>query len=172
MNIEELTHVYLVKRRGGEYDDKWQSTICARARKEDAEGMVAAANAHDEYLRGLDARFRAHMAAWTPKIVALPYPEMVPQKKWPPGLGKADITQQMRDERAAVNVENERRMVPYRENQEQIYLERTNEEIRYLVEVEGLTREAAEDKINNTFGSWRAPDEDVVNYVSEVPFAS
>lgn len=171
MNIDDMDKVYLVMSRGGEYDDKWERVICARARKEDAEAMVAAMNARDQYLRDLDTRFRAHMNAWVPALTPASYPELLPRKKWPGGLGKDQITQAMRDERAAIDEENARRMIPYKERLEAQYLERNLEEIRYLTEVEGLTRAAAEDKTHNIFGSWRTPDRDVINYVEEIPFA-
>lgn len=164
-----MATIYLVMRRGGEYDDAWKRVVCARFNKDAAERLVEATTARDQYLRDLDARTRAHMAAFVPVIPELPYPQLVPKKKWPAGLRKEDITQAMRDERAAIDAENAARMIPYRENEEARYLERTVEETRYLVEVEHLTPSEAEEKVNGRYsGPWYPPGDEVHNYVQEV----
>jgi len=60
--------------------------------------------------------------------------------------------------------------IPYQENQTERFMERKNEEVRYLTEVAGLSQEDAEEKATNSyFGKWHPPD-DVHYYITETEF--
>lgn len=163
-----MTTIYLVMRKGGEYDDKWMHVDCAKYNEADAIAAVATADAHDQYLRELDKRCRTHMSKFvnpTPPMLLI----QIARKKWPAGMREVDITQEMRDERAAIDKQNEATTVPFRENQHQRFLEQHNEEVRYLTVVEGLSQADAEVKASNSWSTkWNAPDEDVRNYYEAV----
>lgn len=159
--------IYLVVQRGGEYDSKWKRTLCARYTQESAERTAASVIETDKHLRQVYARTNAHMAAYVPPTPPIPYPDMLPKKKWPQGMRQADITQAMRDERDAIVAENDKRLIPYRNNQAQIYGETNDEFIRYLTEVERITP-AEMDNNNITFYSWRPKDDDVETTVEPI----
>lgn len=163
-----MATIYLVWSAGGEYDDAWKHVVCARSTMLAAQSVIDDEKVEDEYLRELDKNLRVHMAGWLPKIAEIPYPQQMPKTKWPAGMRKADITQEMRDERARVEAENQARMVPYQENQTERFMERKNEEVRYLTEVAGLSQEDAEEKATNSyFGKWHPPGDDVHYYITE-----
>lgn len=160
-----MATIYLIWRAGGEYEDAWANVVAARYDRVAAQSLADKAAARDQYLRDVEARLAAHMESFVHPTSLMPYPQQVPRKKWPSGMRQSEITQAMRDERAAIDEDNRARMVPYADNQTQRYVEYREAQVAYLADVEMWTREDAEARLSKCNF---APYEDVRNYITEV----
>lgn len=163
-----MATIYLVMRKGGEYEDKWKYVVCARYAKEAAQAEVERLDAHDQYLRELDERLGAHMATFTPPTLEVPYPTLIDKPRWT-GIRHQDITDLMRADRRAIEADNIARQLPYLAAIAARDKERTAEKIRYLIDVEMLSAEDADRKAGTTYGQgkWHVPDDNARAYIDE-----
>lgn len=102
-----MTTLYIVVESGGEYESYWEHSVAAFITKEAAEEDIAKRVAEDTRLRelaGIVIEWADAYEAQNPR----PIPDrerMMARHAWPAGLGKGQITDEMRAERKRIEGE-------------------------------------------------------------------
>ena len=109
--------IYLVVESGGEFSDKWSTNRFAFTEKADAEKCVAfqieAAIKTRNGLVKLFEFFKQYSLDYPKPVATSRHIETMP--KWPSGLGKGEITKEMRAERVRVKQLNDEILEDYQE---------------------------------------------------------
>lgn len=104
-----MKEIFMVRCRGGEYEDAYDNVIHAWSNKQDAEAHSARLTAEMEREREVATIVREAIKA---ARAADPEPKLkthllLPVKCWPAGMRTQDITAEMRAEREQINAHND-----------------------------------------------------------------
>jgi hypothetical protein len=107
--------IYVVVHSGGSYEDAWSNNVAASTDRVKAEAFMAKEIAEQERHNESLKRIMEVEGEIVRDLGVAKYEHTLPYPKWKAGLGKEDITQEMRNDRLRVDLLN--RQISERNNE-------------------------------------------------------